>query len=161
MRNTFYYLALVSLLSIVLFAGNAHAMWNAEAPRSGISISMAAEESARITSLNSGWTIYRADGDSMHPHYGANSLLIVREVAVSELRKGMIVLYRDHEGDVVGHTVADVNAHGVRAKGTYTENLDPTPITGENIVGVVLGVMHASSESKVLAEKPLALGKRY
>jgi hypothetical protein len=161
MRNTFHLLAIVILLSTTLFASKAAAMWNAEAPRSGISISVAAEESARITELNFSWTIYRAAGDSMHPHYGANSLLIVNKVSISDLRKGMIVLYRDHEGDVVGHSVAAMDESGIRAKGTYTDKLDPTPITSENLIGVVLGVMHANSESNALSEKPLALGKRY
>lgn len=161
MRKELHPLALTVLLSITLFASNAVAMWNVEAPRSGVSISMAAEEAARIIHYNSDWTIYRVDGDSMHPHYGANSLLIVNKVSIERLRKGMIVLYRDHDGDVVGHSVATIDASGVRAKGTYTDELDPNPVTRDNLIGVVVGVMHSKSNSNALSEKPLVLGKRY
>ncbi|KAF0093500.1 MAG: hypothetical protein E1N59_2769 [Puniceicoccaceae bacterium 5H] len=94
----------------------------------------------------------------MEPFYGGNSLLIVQQADTTHLQPGMIAVYRDAAGDLVGHQVLRTGEK-IEAKGANNAVVDPSPITDANLVGIVVGMMHASGTAA--NDLQVVNGKRY
>lgn len=132
-----------------------------KAPSSGVPFATALAEAIWLNEMNPRWDIYRGDGDSMYPHYGSHSLLLVKDTPIDAIRAGMMVLYIDAEGDRVAHLVDRVEGSQLRTRGAHTKEVDPTPVSQENLLGIVIGVMHSARNSPIETSVPVALGKRY
>lgn len=131
------------------------------APSSSVPFETAVKEATWLTSLYPTWNIYRGEGRSMYPHYGSHSLLIVNEAEISAVKAGMIVLFVDAEGDRVAHLVERTDAGELRTRGANNKSVDPAPVTADNFIGVVIGVMHTSRNSSPDTSIPVAIGKTY
>lgn len=87
-------------------------------------------------------------GHSMQPLYEPDTILVLRHLPFSELRRGQTALYRSREGKVIAHVLVSKARDGWRARGLNNRVHDMEPVLSENLVGVV-----------VAAFKPVA-GKR-
>lgn len=145
------------------------AAWMATASAAGlggqnspVSYRRALADAERVASLNPDWMVMRTAGNSMTPHYGDNAVLVVSKINYRSLRPGMIVVYRDQAGDLVGHTLVAMNADGWIARGQNNRINDPHPVTPENLVGVIFGVFHsAGADLRIGKHLPLVISKRY
>ncbi len=127
-----------------------------------VSYNRALADAERVACLNPDWMVMRTAGDSMAPHYSDNAVLLVAKTHFHTLRPGMIVVYRDQDGDLVGHTLVAMNGDGWIARGQNNSINDPHPVTPENIVGVLFGVFHSSgADASTGSHLPLVVSKRY
>lgn len=145
---------ILSLLVITLLTSVVSAI----VPASSVPATQALRDAEMLASLRPDWQVYQAAGDSMEPFFGGNSLLLVQTARVESLQPGMIAVYRDAEGDLVGHQVVQAGAEVV-AKGANNTDRDPATITEANLVGVVVGMLHAADP--VASSLPTVHGKRY
>lgn len=127
------------------------------------------QDAQRVASMNARWEAMRASGLSMAPYYADDSILLVERSAWGQLREGMIIVYADAAGDLVGHTLVRQTEAGWVARGVNNDGEDPALVTRENFVGVIFGVFNTAGlpeSSTLLAEVsssqlPVVLGKRY
>ncbi len=131
------------------------------APQSSVSFRKALADAESVAALNAGWSVMKAAGDSMNPHFGDSSLLLVDQVSFERLQSGMIVVYRDAQGDLVGHRLIEKTANGWVARAANSTKNDPVCVTAQNFVGVVFGALHYSPETAGSADLPVVYGKRY
>ena len=80
---------------------------------------------------------YWGVGTSMEPLFATHTAIVVNPCGFSELRKGMMVLYRDAQGWGIAHVLVEQVDGGWTAQGVNCAEEDPTLVTPENIVGVV------------------------
>ena len=127
----------------------------------------AIKDAEKLVSLNNNWKIMRGNGKSMLPFYGENTILIVETTAYHKLGKGMSVVYRDNQGDLVGHTLRVKIGNEWYAQGFNNKNQDPQMVTERNFVGVIFGVISGekSSEESIWngssSSFPTVHGKKY
>jgi hypothetical protein len=80
---------------------------------------------------------YWGVGSSMEPLYATHTAIVVNPCDFSELRKGMMVLYRDSQGWGIAHVLVEQTAEGWTAQGVNCAEEDPELVTPMNVVGVV------------------------
>jgi hypothetical protein len=80
---------------------------------------------------------YWGVGSSMEPLFATHTAIVVNPCEFSELRKGMMVLYRDNEGWGIAHVLVEKVSDGWTAQGVNCADEDTCLVTPENIVGVV------------------------
>ncbi len=76
-------------------------------------------------------------GDSMRPHYGPGTALVVHPTSFFMLRAGMPVVYENRSGRRVAHVIVARSGRGWRARGTAGSTEDRDLVTPENLLGVV------------------------
>jgi len=136
-------------------------------PRTDVPLTQAIADATRVAQAEESWSVMVADGVSMVPHYGSHSVLIVDRIPFNELRVGMIVVYRNREGDLVGHQLVRRDGAGWWTGGVNNSRLDPEPLEPRNYVGVVFGVLTARGPDRDgirLARQmglPTVMGKSY
>jgi len=139
----------------------------AVAPASGVPFLNALADARLITHVNTGWKVFMVKGQSMEPHFGKNSMLLIDKCDFSDLRVGMMVIYQDAAGDFVAHRLVERTGTGWVAKGQNNEKNDPTLVTLDNFQGVVFGIVHYKEGTDQLAtidpasKPPVALAKTY
>jgi len=139
----------------------------AVAPSSGVPFLDALSDARRITHSNSEWALFMVKGDSMEPHFGKNSMLLIDQCDFSALRVGMMVIYLDASGDYVAHRIIERSGTNWIAKGQNNSQPDPGLVTPSNFQGAVFGIIHYKEGTDELAGidstgKPqVALAKRY
>lgn len=134
---------------------------NATAP---VSYEKALSDANKVAALNDSWTVMRGAGDSMTPLYGENSVLVIDSVSYDSLKTGMVAVYRDATGELVAHPVKGQTGEGWVAKGINNRTDDPGLVNAENFVGVVFGVLNASSAPSIASNVdalPVVYGKKY
>jgi hypothetical protein len=92
----------------------------------------------------------------MLPQIDHDSLLLVANTDFDKLTEGMLVIYRDHDGDFVSHRLIQRTSDGWVAKGINNNQADPGLVTRENLQGVVFGMMHYQAGSDHLAALDMA-----
>lgn len=130
------------------------------AASTAISLDQAAQEAALIASNKPGWSAMLGDGTSMKPHYGKGDVLLIQTSSLNRIRPGMIAVYRDAGGDLVGHTVVDATSRGLRVKGLNNLSADSEWVTRDNYQGVVVGVLHTNGKGTGNG-LPLVIGKKH
>ena len=109
----------------------------------------------------------RGSGSSMLPYYGENSVLIVETASYNNLQLGMSVVYRDSNGDLVGHLLQGKSGDDWYARGFNNKKQDPQLITERNYVGVIFGILSGNSSGERAngyssnAKYPIVNGKKY
>lgn len=130
---------------------------------SGEKSEVVAQQALEIAALGDGRSVFRCEGDSMQPFFGPGSFALVREASFQDLKAGMVVIYRDREGDHVAHRLHSRQGEGWKAKGQNNRRFDPQAVSADNFVGVVYAVLHSrgddASEMAWFGEIPIALGK--
>ena len=77
-------------------------------------------------------------GDSMLPLYRDRTVLVVRTVEASELRRGMTAVFIGDQGRPVAHVLIEKTPRGWRAMGLGNREPDRTRVGYRNLIGVVV-----------------------
>jgi len=159
-------LTLATALSL-LCAAFAPLTATAGAPSSGVPYVNVLADARKVAELNSGWKVFMVKGQSMEPHFGANSLLLTARTEFKGLRPGMLVVYKDAVGDLVAHRIIELTPAGWVAKGFNNDKVDPYLVTSDNLQGVVFGIFNYKSGTNQIAladsqnNPPVAYAKTY
>jgi len=159
MKTTTLAAVLLALFGALLTAG--------ASPKSSASFEKALSDAEMLAGLNPAWSIHRTTGDSMGDFFGDNSLILVQEASLAEIKVGMMIVYRSTNGELISHKVVQHNGDNLRCIGTSNWNMDPEPITGDMIVGTIFGVFHSAGapQGGVVASNgrpiPTAVCKRF
>lgn len=114
------------------------------APVLPVGLSEALADARALASLNEGATVLQVAGASMHPYFGDGALLVVRPVAAGQLRKGMVVVYRNRFGELVAHRLVARRGEGWVAQGYNNAATDSTLVEAANLRGVVYATIHTA-----------------
>ncbi|MBC2596054.1 hypothetical protein H5P28_17440 [Ruficoccus amylovorans] len=129
---------------------------------SSVAPSQAYSDALAVAAMNDNWTAIPADGKSMLPYYDSKSILMIDRASFSSLSAGMMVVYRDRNGDLVGHQLVRKTENGWIARGINNRGEDPELVTENNYRGVVFGVFHSNGKDNgTLAGKERVIGKSY
>lgn len=135
-------------------------------PPTDVPLAKAINDAQKVAALKTRWEVMLADGDSMSPHYGECSVLVVDKLPYRQLREGMVAIYRDSKGDLVGHLVLKKETDGWVMQGANNDNPDSDLMTKDNYVGILFGVLNSAGDDSAglhLAETlklPTVIGKR-
>ena len=80
---------------------------------------------------------FKGAGDSMLPIYSSGTAIVVSPCDFSDLRPGMSVVYVNHDGRGVAHTLIEKTRKGWVAQGVNNADSDEDLVTSVNLVGVV------------------------
>jgi signal peptidase I len=131
-------LSILAVFLMALAVGNA-------APKSSASFDKALRDAEMVASLNPAWSVHRTSGESMDEFFGDNSLILVQEAtSLSEIRVGMMLVYRSASGELIAHKVVAHHGTSVQTKGVANWKADPEPVTEDRIVGTVFAVFHTA-----------------
>ncbi|MGE9292386.1 S24/S26 family peptidase [Ruficoccus sp. ZRK36] len=129
---------------------------------SDVRASDAYNDALSVAAMNANWTAIPADGTSMLPYYDSKSILMIDRASFNQLRAGMMVVYRDNDGDLVGHQLIRKTENGWVARGINNRGEDPELVTAANYRGVVFGVFHSNGvDAEKLAGKERVIGKSF
>ena len=90
-------------------------------------------------------------GNSMEPIYASGTALVVTPCAFQQLRRGMSVVYVNHNGQGVAHVLKGKIHDGWIAQGTNNPLEDQDLVTEANLVGVVTQA-YASADTPLRRE---------
>jgi hypothetical protein len=99
-----------------------------------------------------GGQAFRGLGDSMQPLYASGTAIVVTPCDFSKLRKGMQVLYVNHDGFGVAHVLVGDLPNGWIAQGVGNKDEDEDVVTPANFVGVITQV-YASEITPIWSER--------
>jgi hypothetical protein len=159
MKTTGYITILLICIGAV-FSANA-------APKSSASFEKALQDAEMIASLSTDWSVQRTSGASMGEFFGDNSLILVQKATITQIRVGMMIVYRSSTGELISHKIVEHEGSSVRTMGASNWNIDPEPVTSDMIIGTVFGVFHTAGapEGTIYAsngqELPTALCKTF
>ena len=131
----------VSLVTAILLAA-ASAL--EASPKSSAPFQKALGDATMLASLNPAWSVHRTMGDSMGDFFGNNSLILVQQAEFAAIEAGMMIVYRNREGELISHKVVARNGDTLATRGVANLRNDPDPVTAENLVGAIFGVFHTS-----------------
>jgi signal peptidase I len=125
------------------------AVWAAAPADAEVPFAQALADARQIANLNTGWQVYLSRGESMLPQIDQGSLLLADKADFAHLTPGMLVVYRDHDGDLVSHRLIAWTRNGWIAKGLNNDRPDPGLVTRGNLQGVVFGIMRYQTGTEV------------
>ncbi|CAM2848542.1 signal peptidase I [Rariglobus hedericola] len=125
------------------FAGEA----NAANPVSGVSLITALKDAHSLAANRSDLKVLRVEGTSMLPYFGTGAVLVVKTLAAEKLRSGMVVVYTNRFNEIIAHRLVSVTANGWTAAGYNNSSDDTTPVTSENLIGVVYATFHSDAQA--------------
>ena len=77
-------------------------------------------------------------GDSMEPLYASHTAIVVAPVRFSDLHAGMTVVYLNHNGQMVAHSLTGDIPKGWIAQGLNSDDEDDDLVTSKNLIGVIV-----------------------
>lgn len=123
-------------------AGEAVAAVN---PVSGVSLTAALRDANELAANRADLKVLRVEGASMLPFFGSGAVLVVKRLPAEKLRAGMVVVYINRFNETVAHRLVAPTAAGWTAAGYNNRDADSTPVTAENLVGVVYATFHSNA----------------
>jgi hypothetical protein len=84
-------------------------------------------------------------GNSMLPLYTDHTVVVTKQVGVSDLKAGMTAVYMNDAGRLVAHVLVKKTWTGWVAMGVGNAKSDDTRVTGDNLVGIVVKAYQPSS----------------
>lgn len=82
--------------------------------------------------------VLKGQGRSMQPLYGDNTVLVVQPKPFAQLERGMSVVFRTKDNRSITHVLVAKSKDGWRTMGLNNARHDGTPVTQENLQGVVV-----------------------
>jgi len=132
---------------------------------SGVPLKQAIEDARAVAERDHSWHVMLGDGVSMSPYYGSGTVLLVDRAPFRDLQPGMMVVFRDGSGDLVGHwLVGQENGQWI-TQGVNNATPDRQPLSQGNYEGVIFGVLRSKgADAKGLAHAaklglPRVIGK--
>ena len=119
-------------------------------PVTGVSMVTALKDARDLAANRSDLKVLRVEGVSMLPYFGSGSVLVVKSLPAEKLRAGMVVVYKNRFNETVAHRLVNATAAGWTAAGYNNREADSTPVTAENLVGVVYATFHSDAVSDPL-----------
>lgn len=113
-----------------------------------------------------GAKVVRVSGSSMVPFFADGAVLVVRPVAVTAMRPGVIAAYTNRFGETIVHRVIKATPNGWQVRGFNNRQPDSTLLDSGNLIGAVYAIFHPHAAAHVtdnallarlIAETPLAL----
>lgn len=117
---------------------------NKQVPRGSVSANEAARAAAILETQEPGRVSGPGTGRSMLPLYGSSSYIVVDPVDFFDLKRGMVVAYRNHMGRNVAHRLVSKENFYWRVEGINNERIDSERVTPENLIGVVYATFHGA-----------------
>ncbi len=152
---------LLALAGLACVGGEALAASN---PVSGVSMVTALNDARALTANRADLKVLRVEGNSMLPFFGPGAVLVVKTLPAEKLREGMVVVYTNRFNETVAHRLVASTGAGWTASGYNNSNNDSTPVTANNLVGVVYATFHSDARpiepamlASVNASTPVAL----
>ncbi len=138
------------LLATVAFVVAAAVAGAVERPVSAVSWDATLSDAHRVANRHADLQVLRIAGSSMLPFFGEGSVVIVKRIESLHLRAGMVVVYQNRFGETVAHRLISQGAQGWMAQGYNNQEVDSTPVTDANLVGVVYATFHSSGVPSAL-----------
>ncbi|MCU0792172.1 MAG: signal peptidase I [Opitutaceae bacterium] len=132
----------VAGLVLALIAGAVGATGAESGSASSVALATALEDAHLLASIK-GDSVVRVEGTSMLPYFDNGAVLVVRPAKVDALAAGMVVVYRNHLGELVAHRVERGTADGWVVRGANNAKADSTLVTAENLVGTVYATFYS------------------
>lgn len=85
-----------------------------------------------------GCEVLVGSGTSMLPLYPDKTVLVVAHVAMSQLRRGMTVIFIGDSGRPVAHLLVEKTPRGWRTRGAGNDEEDRTRVRSDNYIGTVV-----------------------
>lgn len=85
-----------------------------------------------------GMQVFVGSGDSMLPLYPSRTVLVVQAMNMSDLRRGMTVIFIGDHGRPVAHTLVENTARGWIAMGLGNAEPDQRTVQFRNYIGTVV-----------------------
>lgn len=142
MRKAHTLAALVITFSSLFFSGEAAVFKN---PVSGISLATALRDAQSLAANRPDLSVVRVEGDSMLPFFGPGAVLVVKQIPADKLRAGMVAVYTNRFNETVAHGLIEATTAGWTAGGHNNAMADSTPVTAQNLVGVVYATFHSDA----------------
>lgn len=124
-----------------------------------VSLARAEADLAQILERHDDLRVFAASGRSMEPFFDAYTLLLVRSVPVHALRAGMIVVFRDSEGDLVGHRLLRDATGRLRTRGHNNRSFDEVDLNSQNLVGAVVATIRTADITEHSGRYSVVMGK--
>ncbi len=77
-------------------------------------------------------------GNSMYPYYPANTAIVTKPIKYDDIKKGMTLVYRKRNGNLVAHVVIGEDGRGYIVQGVNNNEPDVESVNEKNLVGVVV-----------------------
>lgn len=87
---------------------------------------------------NPGCEVLVGSGNSMLPLYRDKTVLVVAHVSMSQLRRGMTVIFIGDSGRPVAHLLVEKTPRGWRTRGAGNDEDDRTLVRYDNFIGTVV-----------------------
>lgn len=140
-------LTLLRLLPVLLgLAMSAEAMAAAN-PVTGVPVTVALNDAHALAANRADLKVLRVEGSSMLPYFGEGAVLVVKTLAPEKLRVGMVVVYTNRFNETVAHRLVGTSNAGWTARGYNNAESDSTPVTAENLIGVVYATFHSDART--------------
>ncbi|MDF3058902.1 MAG: signal peptidase [Rariglobus sp.] len=114
-------------------------------PVSGVSVVTALKDANELAASRTDLRVLRVEGASMLPYFGPGAVIVVKTLAPEKLRAGMVVVYTNRFNETIAHRLIGSTAAGWTASGYNNSAADSTPVTAENLVGVVYATFHSDA----------------
>lgn len=132
-----------ALMGLAIFASAAAAFGTIERPVSSVSFLDTVADASEVAARHSDMQVLRIAGRSMLPFFGDGSVVIVKKIEASQLREGMVAVYRNRFGETVAHRVVGTVTTGLVMQGYNNAAIDTTVVNDANLIGVVYATFHS------------------
>lgn len=124
----------------------------AERPLTAESLDTTLADAHRIAANRADLQVLRIEGRSMLPFFGEGSVVVVKKIDAAALRTGMVVVYKNRFGELVAHRLIEATSRGWTAQGYNNTAADSTPVSQENLLGVVYVTLHSNGQAENATE---------
>lgn len=134
-----------TLLALAGLAIGGEALAAGANPVSGVSLVAALNDAHALASGRADLKVLRIEGNSMLPFFGPGAVVVIKDLPAEKLRAGMVVVYTNRFNETIAHRLVATAANGWTAAGYNNAEADSTPVTAENLVGVVYATFHSNA----------------
>jgi signal peptidase I len=140
MRKAHTLAGLVVTFSSLFFTAEAAGFRN---PVSGASLVTALRDAQSLTANRADLSVMRVEGNSMLPLFGPGAVIVVKQISAEKLRVGMVAVYTNRFNETVAHGLIEATPTGWIAGGLNNPTADSTPVTAQNLAGVVYATFYS------------------
>ena len=131
-------------LSALLLAGlsSMEAARTLAVPTTMVATRGAVADAQMLAQTHNGARVMAISGNSMIPFFGEGAVIVVKPIGISQIRVGMLLVYRNRFGETIAHRAIARLDSGWQVKGYNNPAADSTLVTSENLIGVIYATFH-------------------